>query len=409
MGVLCLTMVEKGDKSLDLTPSSSVEEGAISDIPPPMVPRATTVTERTDDSDDDFSESEEEERSQATADTTVVGVLKVIGQAKYDDGRCLVILSQKVDGHELYCGYPKGSCSRPKHRRLQQVPSRRGRPGIYQQLPNGKGLVHDAVADTWVTPEEVAEQRSQNRTLLSSLGKSPENERSELQAKPKATPIVRVDTNIQSPGPRAERIAALSKGLPETPRTRTAFSQPASQTLPEVTTASEPMASSSDSAMIGLLTHMIARFDRLADTQAELVRDNARILQCLETQTTLSVQQQRDLEELRRTRTQPPASPDLPIPGSVSVTSHDRPKAQRYYAVARGRSVGVFHLWKAVEKSVNGYSGAKHKRFRTLNSAKAWLAANTDSRASGGSPDNFSDDDVTVNEPRSNPAIRSIP
>jgi hypothetical protein len=129
-----VTMVEKGDKGFESTPPSSADQATYADIARPIVPHTTTITERDDDSVDDTSESELENRSQDTADTTVVDKLKVVGQASYDDSYCLVILAARVNGHELFCGYPKGSCPRPKHGILCKRADQQGTPGIYQQL-----------------------------------------------------------------------------------------------------------------------------------------------------------------------------------------------------------------------------------------------------------------------------------
>lgn len=60
----------------------------------------------------------------------------------------------------------------------------------------------------------------------------------------------------------------------------------------------------------------------------------------------------------------------------------------KYYAVARGRSSGVYTSWNACKEQVNGYSGAKYKSFSTPQEARAWVAsggsASTDRAVSGG-------------------------
>jgi hypothetical protein len=122
-------MVEKGDQGLDVTPTSSSDEDLRRPLEaPPGTPMTWAIEEDDVESDDDLSESGVEERSQGTADTVVVDDLPMIGQAHYDDTRCLVILSMKVGGHELYCGYPRGSCPRRKHKELQLAPERRSPP-----------------------------------------------------------------------------------------------------------------------------------------------------------------------------------------------------------------------------------------------------------------------------------------
>jgi hypothetical protein len=370
-------MVEKGDKGLDATPTSSPEGApANSGVAPPMGPRTRSTVESSDDSDVDESESELEDKSLGSDDTRVVDKLHCVGQANYDDTRCLVRLSLRVDGHALYCGHPRGTCPRPKHKILQQVPERRGVPGIYQQLPNASGGVHDAVADTLASEAEVKAQRAENRNLLSALGTSPEKQLTEQQAKPRLSPQVRTTPPSPASGPRAERIQTWAHGLPDTPTAGT-------QTAPTLQVASAPAPPASDPALVGLLTRMVERIDQVSMNQAALQRENGLILTRLETQATDAREHQREMERKQQaaaTAARTPAPVPLPAnqaaPEIVSVLSAERPKAQRFYAVACGRSVGIFSSWAVTERSVKGYSGAKHKRFRTLARAKAWLRDN---------------------------------
>ncbi|CAN3362011.1 hypothetical protein DICA2_D23948 [Diutina catenulata] len=44
-----------------------------------------------------------------------------------------------------------------------------------------------------------------------------------------------------------------------------------------------------------------------------------------------------------------------------------------YYAVARGRSVGVFHDWPTCKQHVDGFAGAKYKKFPTSGEAHAFV------------------------------------
>lgn len=48
----------------------------------------------------------------------------------------------------------------------------------------------------------------------------------------------------------------------------------------------------------------------------------------------------------------------------------------RYYAVARGVKPGVYYTWDEAERQVSGYSRARHKSFKTLKEAKAFLEIN---------------------------------
>jgi ribonuclease HI len=46
---------------------------------------------------------------------------------------------------------------------------------------------------------------------------------------------------------------------------------------------------------------------------------------------------------------------------------------KKYYAVAAGRSCGIFTDWPSAEKQVKGFAGAKYKSFPSEGEAKAWL------------------------------------
>lgn len=45
----------------------------------------------------------------------------------------------------------------------------------------------------------------------------------------------------------------------------------------------------------------------------------------------------------------------------------------KFYAVKRGRNVGIFINWKETQKQISGFSGALYKSFKTENAAKDWL------------------------------------
>ena len=45
----------------------------------------------------------------------------------------------------------------------------------------------------------------------------------------------------------------------------------------------------------------------------------------------------------------------------------------KYYAIAKGRKVGIFKTWSETESLVKGYPGAKYKSFKTLLDAQQYL------------------------------------
>ncbi len=50
--------------------------------------------------------------------------------------------------------------------------------------------------------------------------------------------------------------------------------------------------------------------------------------------------------------------------------------APGFYAVAAGRSVGIYNSWAECEKQVKGFKGAKYKKFSTLAEAGAFAFGN---------------------------------
>ncbi|KAL3116159.1 hypothetical protein niasHT_002163 [Heterodera trifolii] len=55
-----------------------------------------------------------------------------------------------------------------------------------------------------------------------------------------------------------------------------------------------------------------------------------------------------------------------------------------FYAVARGRAVGVFNTWQKCNDSINGFSGAKFKKFPTLEQANDFIGKHRETLNSGG-------------------------
>ncbi|POS70919.1 hypothetical protein DHEL01_v210690 [Diaporthe helianthi] len=70
----------------------------------------------------------------------------------------------------------------------------------------------------------------------------------------------------------------------------------------------------------------------------------------------------------------PPTTFDPPVHhGSASSASNVRGP---FYAVARGRQPGIYHDWHACRKQVDGFSGARYKKFDTLAVAQEFCAVN---------------------------------
>ena len=59
---------------------------------------------------------------------------------------------------------------------------------------------------------------------------------------------------------------------------------------------------------------------------------------------------------------------------------------KKYYAVAVGRSPGIYEDWPSAESQVKGYAGARYKGFADCGEAEAWLADPRIERRAGASP-----------------------
>jgi hypothetical protein len=148
--------------------------------------------------------------------------------------------------------------------------------------------------------------------------------------------------------------------------------------------------------MVLLLTRLVDKVDVLNMSHQTVLGNNEQLSQQLAAQTARLERQEAEIARLHilRDAPQPTPAPNQrvePPVGSVSVPVSQDGAPKKYYAVARGRTIGVFTRWRDAERSVHGYSGSMHKRFRNERAAKAWLADRT------GAPRNddaseFSDD-----------------
>ncbi|MBU5256808.1 viroplasmin family protein [Tissierella praeacuta] len=65
----------------------------------------------------------------------------------------------------------------------------------------------------------------------------------------------------------------------------------------------------------------------------------------------------------------------------------------KYYAVRKGRNVGVFTSWKKCKESITGFSGAEYKGFQNLDDANKFLLVESEEREN-----EQSDDIIQINE-----------
>jgi hypothetical protein len=124
-----------------------------------------------------------------------------------------------------------------------------------------------------------------------------------------------------------------------------------------------------------LLTTLLAKFDDMTTQQTVMMQEQNTLLLRMSEQAEQGRRQQEEIERIRRTAAEPKPREQIHnkrVPANVSIPSEES-KAPRYYAVAKGRKTGIFTRWREAKKSVKGFSGATHKRFRTLATAEHWL------------------------------------
>jgi hypothetical protein len=134
--------------------------------------------------------------------------------------------------------------------------------------------------------------------------------------------------------------------------------------------------------MVLLLTRLVDNVDALNKSHQTVLSTNEQMVLQLAAQKTRISQQDHEIQKLRVTRAAEaavltPRETQGPPVGSISVPGSDDGVKKKFYAVANGRIVGVFTRWKDADRSVRGYSGSIHKRFRSDRAARNWLAERT--------------------------------
>lgn len=55
----------------------------------------------------------------------------------------------------------------------------------------------------------------------------------------------------------------------------------------------------------------------------------------------------------------------------------------KFYAVRKGKTVGVFHSWDECKAQVDGFPGAEYKSFKSDCEAQEYLKSNSSERENG--------------------------
>lgn len=68
-------------------------------------------------------------------------------------------------------------------------------------------------------------------------------------------------------------------------------------------------------------------------------------------------------------------------------STRSKSKQEAFYAVAKGRRIGIFHTWDEAEPLVKGFAGAKYKKFASLSEARRFLGSGFENESVSINPD----------------------
>jgi hypothetical protein len=310
------------------------------------------------ESDIDLRPDDLDGGSEATEDTTSAVRPGDVGMQLFDESCCLCRMTVKSRGRTLLCGYPATSCKRKGHPAKRRSLDNVGIPGVYLATWNSNKAVLNAVEDTYLTPDQWQVQRALNRQVMEEMAASQSTNKAQLgeAVRDRTPPAVHLNLVPEILGPSGS----------DTPRTDL-MKQWGAALTPSPLKQGTKQAPQSEPSVSVLLATLIDKFD---DLQAGL-------------KGTLERNHEGLVAELRA-RPPQPTSASVVIPRSVSppplsdvafpIDLTKKKNTNRFYAVAIGRQTGVFTNWRSVRKSVAGFPGAVHKRFRREDDARTWLA-----------------------------------
>jgi hypothetical protein len=270
------------------TSPSSTESFAEVTAPLPGVEAVAVETVSSQDDLDEIpeggSESDREEGSQGTNDTDGISEFGNAGQVHYDETKCLVRLSSKVNNRTMLCGFDRDTCPRRKHQDLQSNSEKIGAVGYYIATPNSKKTVLDAIEDTHITEVDMDRHKEENRLLLEVVAGSVQKQAAEQAYKAKSPPAVQIDPTPtimgeRSPTVRRELMSDWLDALPATPRApeptlddSVSAPRPSKAVLKPSAPASTRTGALGESSLItDLMLQLVTRVDSMQSTQELLV------------------------------------------------------------------------------------------------------------------------------------------
>jgi hypothetical protein len=382
-----------------------VEGDSFFDEAPPGEDSPATLTRNDMDVPDDEDEDLEDSGSQATQDTEGIDNPSNTGTFMYTSDMCLVLMSTKSGGRKLCCGFKADSCTRPRHADIRKDPSRRGKPGIYVGIPNTAGTTYDAVLESFTDPVEHQRQREMDRLEATAFAQSQVKARAEALHSPKVgPPSVSFDLSHQPALFKTTPVPPRSRPLPidtsSTPPARVPTPRPASTVpaasrtpvavnryplppRPSMVGVPPPVSAAPTDSLIERFEVMHADMTAMMNAQLSVMEKLAQTKDKKKTAATrknIEVIDVSDDEEPRSSKSKKSGDQDLPEAG------------HKFYAVARGRTPGIFTSWKKAWKSVQAFDGALYKTFKHRRDAALWLSKQWQDAEPSSSEDDYSSD-----------------
>jgi hypothetical protein len=316
-----------------------------------------------------------EDEAQDSLDTAPVDLTNRAGEIIHKGQLCGVRMSVKTpEGEPLFCGHRADFCRRPKHQLKRQDPSQCVDQGVYSGVLNATKKVVDGVISSWISLEERTRQADVNyQELTDAVITSAQKSIAEDQAVQRTPTVIQFQLDDQPsaksvPTPRQALLNSWAAAA-DSPVASPTAAQP--QMLPLVPTGPTPVP-----ADVGrLITDLTSQIQMLSAQQATAQRDLLHAVQTMSAPASVASRPRAGTAAPSRTAVRQPARTHTRI--AVGEPEREPPSSARvtkWYAISKGREIGVFSVWKRVHIAIIGYPGAKFRRFKTRSEAEDWLS-----------------------------------
>jgi hypothetical protein len=240
-----------------------------------------------------------------------------------------------------------------------------------------------------VTLEDKAAEQNRNHALLTAIG-SQQKALNEVALKDRSPPVVGFDLTAQTPTPRSDLMRAAPLPVDTRPINPSVPGVPAVGSSDTTSTVSTDQSHELKTIIRGLVADLSKELGDLRDS-VQAAQEHA-----LDRQTDSIGGLVRTEMEQARTERSPWVDPTAPndttrrtFTSQLRPTPNQEPdgSVDRYWAIARGRTTGVFHLGDQVYASVRNFAAPLYKEFADEDVAYQWLAAHTEDRQSQNVPD----------------------